>query len=147
MCDCNKEKNGTIEKILAAILSLIETIKGVFDKKTSKLPAVVFVRDLEGNPYCIVRTHEPGVFAAYIKSNINGTIELLHARRIWYWEGTATLSELATEGTTKPNSCKFPMAVPYVLLDNIGEVEITPITERAKKSIDSVPVWRQSSPN
>lgn len=89
--------------------------------------------------YVIVRTYSAGVFAGYLKYRKGKEVELEKARRIWYWEGAASLSQLAMEGTSKPESCKFPCEVNYVLLTEA--IEILKVTEKAKKSIASVPVW------
>ena len=90
--------------------------------------------------YCMVRTYSAGVFAGYIESRNGKEAVLRDARRIWYWVGAASLSQLATDGTSKPNSCKFPCTVDKVILTEI--IEIIPITEKAKKSIEEVPVWK-----
>ena len=91
--------------------------------------------------YCMVRTYSAGVFAGTIKSRDGKEAVLTDARRIWYWDGAATLSQLATEGTSKPGNCKFPCEVPEVLLTEV--IEIVPITDEAEKSISEVPVWRE----
>ena len=95
---------------------------------------------LEGR-YCMVRTYSAGVFAGTVKEREGEEIFLINARRIWYWEGAASLSQLANSGTSKPSQCKFPEAVPEIMLR--GVIEIIPISESAKKSIESVPVWKQ----
>lgn len=95
--------------------------------------------DLDGMPYCIVRTYSAGVFAGYIAKRDGKEAVLKNARRIWYWDGAASLSQLATDGTSKPDNCKFPCAVEEVTLTEV--IEIIPITDKAKKSIDGVPVW------
>lgn len=89
--------------------------------------------------YCMVRTYSAGVFAGTIKSRDGKEAVLSEARRIWYWDGSSSLSELAMRGTSKPKNCKFPMPVEEVLLTEV--VEIIPITDCARKSIESVPVW------
>ena len=89
--------------------------------------------------YCVVRTYSAGVFAGVVKSREGKEAELSNARRIWYWAGAASLSELATRGTSKPDECKFPAAVETVLLTEV--IEIIPCTEAARKSIESVKVW------
>ena len=89
--------------------------------------------------YVIVRTYSAGVFAGYLKSR-NGKEVVLHdARRIWYWKGAATLSQLASEGTKNPSECKFPCAVEEVVLTEA--IEILYCTSMAKASIDGVPIW------
>lgn len=90
--------------------------------------------------YCMVRTYSAGVFAGTIKSRKGQEVLLKNARRIWYWSGAASLSQLATEGTTNPLGCKFPREVPEVLLTQV--IEIIPILPAAKKSIAGVPAWK-----
>ncbi len=97
------------------------------------------INELALNKYVMVRTYSAGVFAGTVNTVINDQVEVINARRIWSWEGAASLSQLAQSGTSKPNECKFPQEVTQVLLS--GVIEIIPITEEAKKSIASVPVW------
>jgi hypothetical protein len=87
----------------------------------------------------MVRTYSAGVFAGTIVSRKGKEVVLKDARRIWYWDGAASLSQLATSGTSKPQNCKFPEPVASVLLTEV--IEIIPITPAAKKSIAEVPVW------
>lgn len=89
--------------------------------------------------YYIVRTYSAGVFAGYLESRNGKEAVLRNARRIWYWEGAASLSQLATGGTCKPDKCKFPCEVDKVILTEV--IEIIPCTEKAKKTIKDVPVW------
>ncbi|MBS3903732.1 MAG: hypothetical protein KGZ39_00215 [Simkania sp.] len=95
---------------------------------------------MENLPYVIIRTYSAGVFAGNLKSRKDKEVELLNARRIWYWEGAASLSQLAQEGTSKPNECKFPCEVDRIILTEA--VEIIDCTEKSEKSIKSVPVWK-----
>ncbi len=90
--------------------------------------------------HCIVRTVSAGVFAGVVESKEGKEVYLTDARRIWYWEGAASLSQLAVQGTSKPMACKFPIAVPSVLLTEV--IEIIPTTDAARRSIDSVPIWQ-----
>lgn len=93
------------------------------------------------NPYVIVRTYSAGVFAGILICRTGKEVELRQARRIWYWEGAASLSQLAQEGTSKPKQCKFPVAVDKVILTEA--IEILSVTEKARKSITEVPVWKE----
>lgn len=88
----------------------------------------------------IVRTCSAGVFAGTLESRKGQEVVLTNARRLWYWAGAASLSQLAVSGTSKPESCKFPVAVPRVEL--LQAVEILDLTEAARKSIESVPEWK-----
>lgn len=91
--------------------------------------------------YVIVRTYSAGVFAGFLVSKKGQEVVLKHARRIWYWKGAASLSQLAQEGTSAPAECKFPVAVDQVELTQA--IEILSVTQKAKKSIESVPVWKR----
>ena len=91
--------------------------------------------------WTLVRSRGAGVFVGQLESHdaATQTAVLTNARRIWYWEGAASLSELAQRGTSKPGSCKFPAPVSRV---TIGEVvELIPVTSAALATIESVKVW------
>ena len=92
-----------------------------------------------GLKYQIVRTNSAGVFAGYVESRNGQEVVMLQARRIYYWDGAASLSELATRGTSRPQNCKFPAPVPRVEL--LQAIEILDCTEAAKRSIEGVKVW------
>lgn len=91
--------------------------------------------------YVIVRTYSAGVFAGNLKSREGKEVILNNARRVWYWTGAASLSQLAVDGTSDPNNCKFPCEVPEIILTEA--IEVIPCTEKAAKSIKEVPVWRK----
>lgn len=93
--------------------------------------------------YVIVRTYSAGVFAGYLVSlDVNGkNAELREARRLWSWSGAASLSQLAQDGTSAPELCKFPVAVDRMMLTEVIEIDL--VTDRAKRSIASVPVWSE----
>jgi hypothetical protein len=80
------------------------------------------------------------VFAGSLASQAGREATLTDARRLWYWDGAASLSQLAAEGTSKPNTCMFPAPVPRVQLFEV--IEILDITAKARKSIEEVPAWR-----
>jgi len=87
----------------------------------------------------IIRTYSAGVFAAEIISRKGGEAELKNARRLWSWQGAASLSEMAVRGTSKPSQCKFPIIVPTQTV--IGVIEVIPMTDEAWATIEAVPVW------
>ena len=90
--------------------------------------------------YVIVRTYSAGVFAGTLVSRDGKEVQLADARRLWYWAGAASLSQLAVDGTSKPKECKFPIAVPSVTLTEA--IEILDVTPKAETSIKGVPVWK-----
>ena len=91
--------------------------------------------------YVIVRTYSAGVFAGNLESRNGQEVVLTNARRIWYWSGAASLSQLAMEGTSDPDNCKFPCPVDRVEL--LQAIEILDVTTKAENSIKGVPVWQK----
>ena len=90
--------------------------------------------------YVIVRTYSAGVFAGNLQSRNGQEVVLTDARRLWYWAGAASLSQLAVNGTSKPEDCKFPVAVPRVEL--LQAIEILDVTDVAEANIKAVKVWQ-----
>ena len=91
--------------------------------------------------YCVVRGKHFGVFAGTIESMEGNTVLLKDARRLWYWDGAASLSQVATEGVKEPRNCKFTVTVRSVLLLDV--IEIIPTTELAEQNIKEVPEWKR----
>lgn len=96
---------------------------------------------MKENQKYIIRCDRAGVFYAEIKERRGSEVDLVNARRLWYWDGAASLSQLATEGVTAPRNCKFTMIVPEMTV--LGVIEIIPCTEAAVKSIDGVKEWKR----
>lgn len=88
---------------------------------------------------CVVRTYSAGVFIGTVAERSGKEVLLKDARRLWYWDGAASLSQLANEGVTKPKTCKFPAPVAEILLTEA--IEFIPATEAAIKSIAAVKEW------
>ena len=91
--------------------------------------------------YVICRTYSAGVFAGTLVSRKGQEVELKQARRLWYWDGAASLSQLAMEGVKKPENCKFPCEVSSVVL--LNAIELLPVTKQAKASIAQVKIWQR----
>jgi len=96
---------------------------------------------MDNKNYCIVRTYTAGVFAGYVVSRKGKEVVLANSRRLWYWKGASSLSQLAMEGVKYPNDCKFPCVVKKTILTEV--IEIIDCTPKAIKSIKGVPVWQQ----
>ena len=99
---------------------------------------------MKENDYVLVRTYSAGVHVGELVSkttNQAGYFEVVlkNARRIYCWSGAATLSQLATEGTSNPKDCKFPCEVSEIHLSQ--GIEIIPVTAKARESISGVRIW------
>jgi hypothetical protein len=94
---------------------------------------------LKGMPYVIVRTYSAGVFAGYLEKRDGKEGVVRQARRLWFWDGAASLSELAEYGVSKPANCKFPCEVDKIELTEI--IEVLSVSKEAQDNISAVPVW------
>ena len=116
-------------------------VDGVKYVRADSVPSVnAKAKGLKGMPYVIARSYKAGVFAGYLQSRKGQEVVLLDARRLWYWKGAASLSQLAVDGVSKPDECKFPTAVPKVELLEV--IEILEVSEKAKESILGVKEWK-----
>ena len=94
-----------------------------------------------GMKYIICRTYSAGVFAGYLESRKGKEVILRDARRLWYWSGASSLSQLAVEGVKNSDDCKFPCEVDKIEL--MEAIEIIEMTKEAQDSIKSTPIWKQ----
>ena len=88
----------------------------------------------------IIRADRAGGFFGTLKEKAGSEVTLTDCRRLWYWPGPASISQLAVEGTVRPNDCKFTLVVPIITI--LGVIEIIPCTDKAAKSIENVAVWK-----
>ena len=102
--------------------------------------ALIKAEEYNDMTYCIVRTYSAGVFAGYLESLDGKTAVIRNVRRIWYWDGACSLSQLAKEGTKKPENCKFAVAVDKITVTEA--IEILECTQAAFNSITSVEEWK-----
>lgn len=93
------------------------------------------------NQKYIIRCDRAGVFYAEIAERRGDEADLANARRLWYWDGAASLSQMATDGVKMPENCKFTVTVPIMTV--LGVIEIIPCTDTACESIDGVPEWKR----
>jgi hypothetical protein len=73
-------------------------------------------------PYVIVRCKDAGVHAGEYVRHTGREVVLTNARRIWYWQGAASLSEIAVHGCKYPGECKITLAVSRLTLTEACEI-------------------------
>jgi hypothetical protein len=112
-------------------------INGV--KYVKKGSEEVLATSTDGLEYVIIRADRAGVFAGYLVSRDGTEVVLRDVRRLWYWSGAASLSELANKGVKNASACKFPAPNKKIIVT--GVIEVIPATETARKIIEGVPVW------
>lgn len=89
----------------------------------------------------IVRCDRSGVFYGEIESRNGQEVTMRNARCLWYWDGAASLLQLAKEGTSEPRNCKFTVYVDELTV--VDAIEILPCTDKAITSIEGVSEWRR----
>lgn len=92
------------------------------------------------NKKVIVRGDKSGVFFGTLKEKNGREVTLEKCRRLWYWDGAASISQLALEGTSKPRDCKFTVTVDEIVI--MDAIEIIPCTNDAIASIEGVKEWK-----
>ena len=90
--------------------------------------------------YYIIRADRAGVFFGQIESKNGDEVTMKNVRRLWYWNGACSLSELATNGTKRPDDCKFTVTVESMTI--LGVIEVIKCTDKAVKSIKAVKEWK-----
>ena len=124
---------GKQEKINTVTINDVEYIRKDAVKQAPE--------ELDGLTYSIVRTYSAGVFAGFIDPTTGEIGVVKCARRLWFWSGAASLSQLAVDGVSDPGNCKFPCEVDEIYLTKI--IEIIPCTQKAKDNIAEVPIWKK----
>jgi len=93
--------------------------------------------EVEGMKCCLIRSYGAGVFMGYLKeqkSDVNGVnVVLVNSRRIHYWDGACSLSQIAVDGSKNIDNCRIAMVVPEMFIANV--IEVIPVTEKSKDNI------------
>lgn len=113
------------------------TVNGIqYVPKDSMQPALK-----DGKECVIIRTYSAGVHFGYLKSKDGKEVELINSRRVYYWDGAASLSQMAVDGVSKPENCKFSVVVESITLTEA--IEIIPVTKKAEANLFNVQQWRK----
>ena len=115
------------------------------NENVKKLPGTLpstngLLDDLIGK-HVVVRADMSGCWLGTLDRYEGDDVRLTNARRLWYWAGASSLSELAKFGVARPEQCKFPCHVDVVIVKDV--CEILEASERAVESIFAVPEWKQ----
>lgn len=91
----------------------------------------------------IVRADGAGVFFGNVveENEQSKTVVMTDVKRLWYWSGASSLSELAEHGVARPSDCKFTCNVSKIKVYNV--LEILDVTDKAEASINGVKEWKQ----
>jgi hypothetical protein len=92
--------------------------------------------------YVIVRCRDAGVHAGeFVSHPADRTVVLRNSRRLWYWDGAASLSELAVHGAKNAANCRFGVLIqPNISL--LDACEIIVCQSAGQGMIVQCPEWR-----
>lgn len=95
------------------------------------------------NKKCIIRTNRAGVYYGVLAdySSETRTAEIHNCCNLWYWDGAASLMQLATDGVKNPQNCKFTVIVEQIQVEEV--ISVIPCTQKAISSIESVKIWKK----
>lgn len=93
------------------------------------------------NKKVIVRGDRSGVFFGTLVKKEGCEVTLENCRRLWYWAGAASISQLAVDGTTRAEDCKFTVVVSNVVI--LDAIEINLCSEKAIENLEGVEAWKK----
>ena len=91
--------------------------------------------------YVIVRANGAGVFFGILKEKKDNEVTFTHCRKLFVWYGAAAVEQLAVDGVTEPENCKFTVTVEESTVNNW--LQILPCTNKAIESIKAVKEWKR----
>lgn len=93
------------------------------------------------NKYYIIRGDRSGVFFGRIAGRNGQEVELRNVRKLWYWDGSCAVEQLAVDGVTNPSNCKFTVVVPGMVVTDA--IQILPCSDKAAKILGEVKAWKR----
>ena len=93
------------------------------------------------NKICIIRSYASGVHfgeVAETRDTLHGlSVTMKNSRRIHYWEGACSLSQVAMEGI---QAGRVAMELPEIQVENV--IEIIPMPQSSIDNLKNQPVWK-----
>ena len=87
----------------------------------------------------LVRAYSAGVHFGELVSKKGKEVVLKNSRRVWYWDGACSLSQLAVSGGN--DNSKISVTVPEIELTEA--IEIITCTKAAAKWLSEVNAWQK----
>lgn len=92
---------------------------------------------------CIIRCDRSGVyFGTPTEISEDGKIvKIENVRMLHYWVGAASTMQLADDGTSAPENCRFTKVISSIVVTDV--IAIIPCTDRAITSLEGVKEWKR----
>jgi hypothetical protein len=99
-----------IDELTLGQIKQLRDILGVHGEPAR--PVEIANCDPSQGTYVIVRGRDIGVHAGeFVAHPADRTVVLRNSRRLWYWKGAASLSELAVYGAKNVSDCRFGVLI------------------------------------
>lgn len=118
------------EKLILKLLDLNEGESAITDIGESFI-----------NKVCMIRTYSAGVHFGTLISRKGKECLLSMSRRVYYWSGACSLSQLAIDGSNDIENCKISKKLEKILLTEV--IEIIPMTCIATTSLYGAKEWKK----
>ena len=92
---------------------------------------------MEEKSYSIIRCDRSGVFFGQVESLKGQTAKIKNARQIWYWEGAASVMQIAQDGVG--NRSKVTVSADIVVTDAI---QVIPCSKKAESCLRGFKEWK-----
>ena len=92
--------------------------------------------------YCVVRTYSAGVHIGYVEEfgvKQPQHIKLINSRRLHYWNGAASLSQVAIDGVD--DTSRIALELPEIELTDV--IEVIPCSEKAMEFFKGAKAWKK----
>jgi hypothetical protein len=92
--------------------------------------------------YCVIRTYSAGVHIGYVAElgeKRPQHARLLNSRRLHYWEGACSLSQVAMDGVDEDES-RIAVEVPEIELTDV--IEVITCSTKAKEFFIGAKEWK-----
>jgi len=120
-------------------------INGIVFVPKDTIKTTSLAESIDGLRPVLIRSYAAGVHFGYLKSEqftqSGKVVVLFNTRRVFYWDGAASLSQMALEGVNKPNNCKFSVILEENEIVNV--IETIPLSENALNNLYKVSVWKK----
>jgi hypothetical protein len=98
----------------------------------------------EGKQAVLIRSRDAGVHFGYLEwqdfTPSGKVVTLSNTRRVYYWDGAASLSQMALDGVSKPEKCKISVILESNEIINV--IETLPLSTKAVDNLYSVKIWK-----
>ncbi len=117
------------------IVKLVEML--LSGESPSEAPKSSSIKNFAIGEYCIFRTYSAGVWLGYLEEREGTEVIIKTARRLSYWKGAYTLSEVALNGVK--DGSKLSDTLGIMSLTQV--IEVIPCSTKSKDQLIELPCY------